>query len=186
MTTPSNLRLLVLANLVQRAPDQKLGRTQLMKLMYFLQELKGVPLNYNFTLFTYGPFDLEVLSDLSTACGLGVVAEEEILYANSYGYKITPTTKATSSSIELSQVAPDVAAKIHEVLEQFGNYGAAELELRSTVLFVDRDLSSTDHRLPAGDLAKRVRQIKPHFSDEVILKRINEMNEGGLLQSTVA
>lgn len=184
MTKPSNLRLLVLADLVQRAPDQKLGRTQLMKLMYFLQELKGLPLDYNFTLFTYGPFDSEVLSDLSTACGLGIVSEEELLYSSSYGYKITPATKANSCSIELSQVAPDATAKVYEVLEQFGKYGAAELELRSTILFVDRDL--TGPHLHAGELATRVRQIKPHFSEEIILKRIDEMNRANLLQSMIS
>lgn len=185
MTTPSDLRLLVLADLVRRVSDQKLGRTQLMKLMYFLQELKGLPLGYNFTLFTYGPFDSEVLSDLSAACGLGIVSEEEVLYSNSYGYKITPTAKATTYSTELSQVEPDAAAKVGEVLEQFGRYGAAELELRSTVLFVDRDLTSSGDRLPADELARRVRQIKPHFSDEVIRKRIDEMNSADLLQSLV-
>jgi len=33
-----------------------------MKMKYFLQELKEVPLGYDFRLSTYGPFDAEVLS----------------------------------------------------------------------------------------------------------------------------
>jgi len=40
-----------------------------MKLLYFLQEWKGVRLNYDFRLYTYGPFESEVLSDLSSGCG---------------------------------------------------------------------------------------------------------------------
>ena len=51
------------------------GEKLFVKLFYFLQELNGVPLGYDFRLFNYGPFDSEVLSDLSTACGLDAVAE---------------------------------------------------------------------------------------------------------------
>ena len=43
------------------------GRTALMKFVYFLKELKGVPFDYRFTLHTYGPFDSRVLDDLSYA-----------------------------------------------------------------------------------------------------------------------
>jgi hypothetical protein len=64
------LRLGVLAALVAQAPG-KLGRTALMKMAYFLQTIKGVSLGYDFRMYTYGPFDQDVLDDLSTARGLG-------------------------------------------------------------------------------------------------------------------
>ena len=57
----SETRTAILARMVKVAPGQTLGRTQVMKLFYFLQELKGVWLGYDFRLFTYGPFDSEVL-----------------------------------------------------------------------------------------------------------------------------
>ena len=56
----------IIARMVVKSQDRKLGRTQLMKLCYFLQEIEHVPVKYDFRLFNYGPFDSEVLSDLGT------------------------------------------------------------------------------------------------------------------------
>jgi hypothetical protein len=36
-----------------------------MKCLYFLQTVRRVPLRYHFGLYTYGPFDSDVLIDLS-------------------------------------------------------------------------------------------------------------------------
>ena len=86
----SQIRSAILARLVCNAPDRKLGRTQLMKLFYFLQELKGVQLGYDFRLFAYGPSDSEVLSDLATATSVNVAHEKTVIFARSYGFEITP------------------------------------------------------------------------------------------------
>ena len=126
-------RVAVLARMVNAAPDQTLGRTQLMKLFYFLQELKEVPLGYDFRLFTYGPFDSEVLSDLSSACSRNAVIEDTIQYSRGYGYTITPAANAEKLSSELANNYSDIAGKADEVVREFGSYGAAELELRSTI-----------------------------------------------------
>ncbi len=55
-----------------------LGRTRLMKFAYLLQTVKNVPLGYNFTLYSYGPFDSSVLGDLSYASVLQAVNENAI------------------------------------------------------------------------------------------------------------
>src|ERR1039458_986656 len=67
-----------------------LGRTAMMKLCYFLQILRNVPLGYRFTLYAYGPFDSSVLSDLSTAASLRAVNSSVEIYPGGYGYKIRP------------------------------------------------------------------------------------------------
>jgi hypothetical protein len=174
-------RLTLLAHLVKTVPDQKLGRTQLMKLLYFLQELKEIPLGYDFTLFTYGPFDSEVLSDLSTACGQEIVNEESVIYSQSYGYRIKPTSKADELSDQFCQEFPDLAGKVDEVVREFGACGAAELELRSTILFVDRECLGEGHMLQEDNIADRVRQIKPHFERGIIQSRVTEMRNRGHL-----
>ncbi|MGL6094971.1 MAG: hypothetical protein ACRC7O_04090, partial [Fimbriiglobus sp.] len=66
-----------------------------------------------------------------------------------------------------------------EVVQQFGGFTAAELELRSTIHFVDRELSQTGTPTTAADLSERVRQIKPHFSDFTIVNRVNDMAAKG-------
>ena len=69
-------RLATIAYLCTRAPGEGIGRTAVMKLCYFLQTLKGVPLGYRFTLYSYGPFDSDVLSDLGTAESRKAVSSE--------------------------------------------------------------------------------------------------------------
>ena len=135
-------RLAILARMVTKAPEKKLGRTQVMKLFYFLQELKDVPLGYDFRLFTYGPFDSDVLSDLATACSLNMLLEKTIIYSRGYGYEITPGPHANQLTRELEASNPILASQIDDVVREFGSYGAAELELRSTILFVEREFAS--------------------------------------------
>ena len=56
-TTPSEFsKLAIMTALVKSAPAP-LGRTGLMKCLFFLKTLKKVPLPYNFRLYTYGPFE---------------------------------------------------------------------------------------------------------------------------------
>ena len=176
-------RAAVLARMVCNAPDKKLGRTQVMKLFYFLQELKGAPLGYDFRLFTYGPFDSEVLSDLATACNLGTMVEKTVIYPRGYGYEITPGPNAAIHSQDLEQSDPKLASLIDEVVLEFGSLGAAELELRSTILFVDREFASIDQPTLLESIVERVRQIKPHFDDSTIRMRAVEINQKGYLQS---
>lgn len=176
-------RVAVLARMVNAAPNQTLGRTQLMKLFYFLQELKEVPLGYDFRLFTYGPFDSEVLSDLSSACSRNAVVENTIQYSRGYGYTITPAANAENLSSELMNDYPGIARKADEIVSEFGIYGAAELELRSTILYVDREAIQSGGTFTSQSLAERVRQIKPHFIDPMILGRITDMKSRNLLHS---
>lgn len=177
----SNTRSAILARLVSRAPEKKLGRTQVMKLFYFLQELKDVPLGYDFRLFTYGPFDSEVLSDLATACSASTVREETKIYSRGYGYEITPGPYADRLSRELEASNHEVANLVDEVLRDFGSYSAADLELLSTILFVDREFSKTGNVVSQETLAERVQQIKPHFRTATILYKVGEMAKRGWL-----
>jgi len=154
-----------------------------MKLFYFLQELKGVQLGYDFRLFNYGPFDSEVLSDLSSACGHETVVEKIVLYGRGYGYDISPGANGEKVSRSLAESDANVAQKVDEVIQEFGSCSAGELELRSTILFVDREVIQTHTTEKGSDLAEKVRRIKPHFSEPMILSRITEMKARGWLQS---
>jgi uncharacterized protein len=181
MPTITEFRIAVLARMVGKAPGQKLGRTQVMKFFYFLQELKGVPIGYDFRLFTYGPFDSEVLGDLATASTLDTVAEKAVIYARGYGYAITPGQRANGLSEQLERDRPDVAAMVDEVVDDFATFGAAELELRSTILYVDRELSQGGTTGTRQELATRVHLVKSHFSETTILNRIDQMQGKGWL-----
>lgn len=175
-------RIAVLARMVKNAPSKSLGRTQVMKLFFFLQELKGVPLGYDFRLFNYGPFDSEVLSDLSSACGLGLVVEDTVLYPSGYGYAIKPGPQVDRFEADLEAADDALGSLVDLVVREFGAFSASELELRSTVLFVDREFAGGVQEVTADQITDRVRQIKPHFDTTTIRKRVLDMGERGHLQ----
>lgn len=167
-----------MALMVKSTPDRTLGRTQVMKLFYFLQELKGVNLGYDFRLFTYGPFDSEVLSDLATACSMNLVVEKTVIYSRGYGYDISPGSRAETLSLDSS-----LSNTVEEVVREFGFFGAAELELRSTIYYVYREFADDGRNLSAEEITERVRQIKPYFDKPSIGKRVSEMAQKGYLQN---
>src|SRR6266849_2595366 len=88
------LRMSILAALAEGAPSG-LGRTAVMKLAYFLQALRSVPLSYRFSLYTYGPYDKEVLADLAMAEAEKRVTSTLVTYpSGSQGYEIKAGSRA--------------------------------------------------------------------------------------------
>jgi hypothetical protein len=84
------LRIDFIHTIASKLRGADLGRTPLMKLAYFAQELHGVPLGYHFSLYSYGPFDSSVLSDLDIAKAMTAVDVSIVHHALGYGYRITP------------------------------------------------------------------------------------------------
>jgi hypothetical protein len=155
-----------------------LGRTSLMKLCYFLQTLRGVPLKYNFSLYSYGPFDSEILSDLQAGESMGVLQAEVEHYPGGYKYDIRPSDK----SEKVKEIAKDFLAghkkDIDWVTNVFGKRSAADLELLSTILFVEDEESINDDT----KLAERVNSVKPHFPVPQIEAQISWLRKSALLK----
>jgi uncharacterized protein YwgA len=187
MTSPEpDARAVILARLVSKAPGRKLGHTAAMKLLYFLQELKGIDLGYDFRLYGYGPYDEDVFGDLGAAIIRGLLREKTVLYPRGYGHEISLGPLAERLRNDLDSSEPDTAQAIDEVVAAFGSLGAAELELRSTILFVDRELKRQRLTASLNAIAAQVRAIKPTFSVSAILERVNEFRARGWLQSVPA
>lgn len=176
-------RLAVITELASRTPGGYIGRTALMKFCYLLQTVRGVPLGYRFTLYSYGPFDSSVLSDLSTAETLRAVQSNLTFYPGGYGYQIRKGESGDSILKEGAQFLENYRGDIDWVLEQFGTHGSADLELESTIVYVDREAARKAERLFADQLAQRVRDVKPHFTEDYIRGKVAALGEQGLLKS---
>jgi uncharacterized protein YwgA len=174
-------RLAVLTKLVKESPSQSLGRTAIMKLAYFLTALRNVPLEYRFSLYSYGPFDSTVLRDVDFASTLGALRSRAVLYPTGYGYSIEPA----SDSDDVEALATDFLeahqGDINWVIAEFGNLSAAELELASTVIYIDHEVRSAP--ITMDELARRVHDVKPHFTTDRILGWIQTLKGKNLLDS---
>ncbi len=164
MMTPWD-RYGLIVRLAQAMPyGTTMGRTALMKLAYFLQTAKQVPLGYRFSLYTYGPFDSDVLADLSQVQEMGGVRSKTVMHSAGYGYEITPGDEAETILSKARGYVAQHESKIQEVVGAFSSYTPAQLELASTILFASRE----DTTIDKDALLTRVRKIKPRFSPEQV------------------
>jgi uncharacterized protein YwgA len=174
------LRWSLLSELVAQAPN-KLGRTAIMKLAYFLQTLKGVPLEYDFKLYTYGPFQSDVLNDVSQLESLGALKSEMISFASGYGYEFTVGTKRENLLKLTGNPQDTYQEEIKWVLEEFGGKKAGDLELLSTIVFADQEAAQKKKPISHQDLARQVKEIKQRFTEDYILQKIKDLDAKGIL-----
>jgi hypothetical protein len=169
-------RLGLLAELTERA---HLGRTALMKLLFFLQESKGVSLGYEFSLYSYGPFDSDVLADISTAERLNVLKSSTVYYPSGMGYEYSTGAEVKNVKDLAGEFLQDHKKDIDWALDSFSKKTAAELELLSTIVFV----AKFHNPQTLAKLLEQVEMIKPHFSQERIRKGVDELMTLNILRT---
>lgn len=172
------LRRSVIAALAMRRKE--LGRTAVMKLVYFLQAVRDVPLGYNFRIYTYGPYDGQVLDDLQATESAGAVRSESYEYDFGTGYSISATTAAH----ELARTADErFNQDLDWAVAEFGEQSAVELELASTIIFVDKRNASAGIQQSAEDLAEAVREMKPHITLDRISREVRHLYSRSFIRS---
>jgi uncharacterized protein len=184
MNEINKVRLALLPALAERAPAGHIGRTALMKYMYFLQTVRGMPLGYRFSMYSYGPFDSDVLSDLSSAEMLKIVDVAPVEFSGGYGYRIRPGARAEFAKANAGEFLTDHRADIDWLFSTFGALNSAELELASTIVYVDREFAQRKQQGAVSDIAARVNEIKPHFTRGQIKGFVDQLLRQDVLTST--
>jgi len=183
MTDLSDERMALISILAEHSPANRIGRTQVMKFLYFLQVLRDVPLGYRFTLYSYGPFDSDVLADLANAEGLGVVDSTVIQFSGGYGYEIRPGRNADWLRERAARFLQRYRPDVDWVMEKFGSLKSGHLELVSTIVYVDREAADNGEELSLDEIAEIVHEIKPHFSHDEIMNFARWLNGQDLLEA---
>jgi len=137
-----------------------------MKFCYFLQTLKQVPLGYDFSLYTYGPFAAAILDDLAYTQRLGAVEERVICNPNGYGYEITAGCAADEVKGRSQDFLTQYGECIDWVVREFGGLRAGDLELASTMVYVDQEARQKGEAISLPALVERVLEIKPRFTQD--------------------
>ena len=162
---------------------EEIGKTAVMKYIFFLQRIFGLKLGYSFDIYTYGPYSSDVSGDLDSLIFYGFVDAEIYSYNKSSAYKLKISEKGEEIRAELS---PDERQKLCQVLDLFGDKKVRNLELISTILYF-ADLYERIGREDSEEygIIKNVKEIKPHFNlDEIEeefenLSRLNKNNSLG-------
>jgi len=155
-----NLRIAAIVALTQNA-KARLGKTQIQKLVYFVQDA-GVPLEYKYEIYHYGPYSFDLSRDLSSLDGLGVLNIKSD--PKGFGFDISVGKFAEKFKLEAKH-----QKKIEKVIDQFGLNTAAELEVKATIHFV---YSVIKKKSATGKLRSEVIQkvgaLKPRFTKDFI------------------
>ncbi len=157
-------RMAVVTKLATDNPG--IGRTALMKCMYLLQTVKGVPLGYRFQLYAYGPYDSTVLDDLGMAEVWNTVEERVEQYSRGYKYAIFPGTKYGEFLESTAIFLEKHAEAIKWVIDNFKEYTAAGFELLGTMVWADREAQRSQEKWSKDELIRLVLEIKPRFSKD--------------------
>jgi len=170
----------LIVELADRLKDRcpQFGKTALQKMVYLLQEVYGIDCGYRFDLYTYGPFSSELLQDLDLVENLEGVNVVPVI-SGTGGYQILPGERGEALKNKAIDFLSDekVASSLDNLVEDFGNYWAKDLELRSTVVYVAKELKRSN--ISQANLARTVKEIKPKFTDAEVQQAINEMVEKG-------
>lgn len=152
--------------------------------MYFLQDLLGVPTNFAYTLYKYGPFSHELRGELGTMQADGFL--QVVPQPEPYGPKLQITDVADRQLIERW---PKTLTRYDEHLDfvarELGELGVGELERLATALWVRQaePKASDEH------LAERIHVLKPHVSKEQAgdaLRRVQNMEQDAVRHGLVA
>lgn len=154
------LRVATIVALVQNS-RAKLGKTQMQKLIYFAQKC-GVPLQYKYELYHFGPYSFELSRDLGSLDSLRVLNVESD--PSGFGFDISAGKFAEKFRLESKY-----QKKVEQVIDQFGVNTTAQLEVKATIHFVYAVVKKKG--LPTSvksEVIRRVRALKPRFSEDFI------------------
>lgn len=175
----SSLDEALLATLVQEFQTNLttyLGRTAIQKLTYFAKVL-GVPFTYRFRIYYYGPYSEDLAYDADSLLVSGVLTDTS---ADSNRY----------SSFKLGRRADQVLDKYRKPVEQqrpvisrvvktLGKLEPNDLELLSTLHFVDKSLKAGGNQNPSrADVIQAFKRVKgDKFSTDDVTSAYDAMQE---------
>jgi uncharacterized protein YwgA len=146
-------------------PKQPFGKTALVKLLYFAQEEGEADLGYEFSLYTFGPFDSIILSELDELKYDGDVTVERD--RSGWGYSVKPTDEI--QELDLDEERKE---RIDAAIATYGKLTARQLEIRATLHFMHEH---SDTKVKGKKLWELVRVVKPKYTIGEIRKEARQM-----------
>lgn len=178
-------RYALIAELAHRlqGKSHQFGKTALQKLVYLLQEVYEIRCGYAFELYIYGPFTPQLMGDLDMVESLGGVQVVPAVPPTG-GYHILPghQGKVIRQRASGENGEKDCTRALELLINDFGEYSAKELELRSTIIYVARFMRKTGVHLTRDEVTDIVKDIKLRFPRKEIEVVVEELESKGFIR----
>jgi uncharacterized protein YwgA len=149
--------------------DSFCGETHLQKGTYLLKELCGVPLEYPFSLFIYGPYSFALHRDLGHMCAENLLDQVPRVK----GATFLPSSRAGLLFSTYAKTLDRTAPLISFVAERIAKLRVTELEPLATAVLVRREMPDDD----AAARAERLRAIKAHLAPDEALEAVTRADQ---------
>lgn len=172
-------RYALIAELTKRVDkiSPQFGKVALQKMVFLLQEVYQVDCGYDFRLYSYGPFDSQLLNDLDLVAHWGYVCVNRVNDMLG-GYKIRPTDSVDSIRAKATDFLDSDKTKtaIDKLMETYGAMTARDLELRATTVYVAKNMQVKGNLATKENICHLVGQIKPKYTAQEIEQAVMELS----------
>jgi len=145
------------------------GETHVQKTAFFVQELLGVPLEFQFILYKHGPFSFGLRDELTALRADGLLELEP----RPYGAQLVPTKQCEYIQGFYPKTMAKYERSIGFVVESLGGKRVAELERLATAFFVSRRLKEGKSVFVR---AKKATELKHHITTEKARDAVREVD----------
>ena len=167
-------RLAFITEIARR--NSGIGKTGMMKFLYILQAVYKVPLEYDFEIYTYGPYCQTVMSDIEYAEFTDYIKVSPKSYPNGMNKsQINPGDQSDQILEKDAEILFKYKEEIDKIVNFFGSKTAKELELYSTTVYVTLSFENNHWGNSKSEICRSVQEIKPHFSEEEILAAYDDL-----------
>lgn len=134
------------------------GETHLQKCLFFLQDMRNVPIGYEFQLYRYGPFSFDLRDDLVQLQAEGVLNLSP--RSASYGASLEPSE---TSLLLLRKHFPGTLKKYRNeigfIAAHFGSLNARDLECLTTAYYFHLEDSGSSNE----EIGSMINRVKPYI-----------------------
>ena len=146
------------------------GETHVQKTAFFVQELLGVPLGFQFILYKHGPFSFDLRDELTALRADGLLELEP----RTYGAQLVPTKQCGYIQGIYPKTMEKYERSIGFIVEKFGGKGVVELERLATAFYVGKRSGEGE---PVDSRARKVTELKPHITIEKARDAVREVDQ---------
>lgn len=152
----------VLIKLIQslRSKGSWCGETHIQKAAFFLKNLTGVPIDFDFILYKHGPFSFEMRDEINVMRAFDLL---DLKAQYPYGPQIVDTDRGKALCERFPKALAEYNKQIDFIADKLGDKGVVDLERLATAYYVTLEQPDIEGQ---NARAREIVELKPHIKPE--------------------